>query len=47
MPGESGQVIVRNVVPKVVQQQEGIEVGRIPEPKGASQMYASTLDCGF
>jgi hypothetical protein len=47
MPGESGQVIVRVFIAKVVQQQEGIEIFRFAEPKGALQLHPGAFDSGL
>ena len=44
MPREAGQVILRNVVAEVVQQQERIEVGRVAEAERAAQMHARAFE---
>ena len=38
MPGETGQIILRNVIAEVVEQQERVEVGSVAEAKGAAQV---------
>src|SRR5262249_55026706 len=40
MPREAGEIILGNIVAKVIQQEERIEVLRIPETESAAQMYA-------
>jgi hypothetical protein len=44
MPGKPSQVVVRNIIPKIVQQQERIIVGGAAEPEGAPEMYACSLE---
>ena len=40
MPREARQVILRNVIAEVVEQEEWVEVGRIAEPERAAQTHA-------
>jgi hypothetical protein len=40
VPWKTGEIIVGNVVAKIVEQQKGIEVGGVAEPERASQMDA-------
>ena len=40
MPREAGQVLIRVVVPEVVEQEKRIEVGGVAEPKGPAQVDA-------
>ena len=47
MPGEAGQVVVRDVVAEIVEQQEGIEVGGIAEPERAAQVHAGAFEGGL
>ena len=44
MPREAGQVILRNVVAEVVQQQKRVEVGGIAEAERAAQMHARAFE---
>jgi len=47
MPGKSCAIVFRAIVAEVVEQEEWIELARIPEAEGATQLHACTLDCGF
>ena len=40
MPRKPGEVVVGAVVAEVVEQQEGIEIGGVPEPEPALQPHA-------
>ena len=42
--GNPAQVVVGNVVPEVVQQQERVVVGGVAEPEGAAQLDAGALN---
>jgi len=44
MPGKACQIVLRNVVAEVVQQEEWIEIGGVTETKGASQMHARAFE---
>src|SRR5271155_164457 len=45
MPWKSRQIIRRNIVAEVIQQQKRIEVGCVAETKSPPQMHARTLAC--
>src|SRR5262245_28165306 len=47
MPRETGRIILRLVVSKIVQKQKRIEVGCIAETESATKVHARTLRCGF
>ena len=47
MPREAGEIIVRDVVAKIVEQEEGIEVGGIAEAERAAQMHARAFESGL
>src|SRR6202030_517959 len=40
MPRKTRQIILRHVVPEIVQQQERIKLGSIPKAEGPAQMHA-------
>ena len=44
VPWETRQVILRPLIPEVVEQQERVEVGRLAEAEGATQVHARTLN---
>src|ERR1017187_5464085 len=44
MPWEPGKIIFRYIVPKIVQEQEGVEIGSIPETESAAQVNSRTLE---
>ncbi len=44
VPGEARQVIRRQVIAKIVEQQKRIEVGRVAESKRAAQVHAGSFD---
>jgi hypothetical protein len=43
VPGKTGRVVRRIVVPKIVEQEERIEFARLAEPEGAVQPDAGAL----
>src|SRR5687768_4335532 len=47
MPWKAVQILLRNIVAEVVQQEERIKLGRIPESESATQMHARPFDRGF
>jgi hypothetical protein len=47
MPGKAGAVVVRQVVAKIVQQEERIELARLAKAEGASQLDAGSFHGGF
>ena len=47
MPREARQVILRNVVAEIVEQQEGVEIGRVAEAERAAQVYARAFQGGL
>ena len=47
MPRETGEVILRNVVAKIVEQQKGIEFGSVVEAESSAQMDAGTVEGRF
>src|SRR5262249_36878958 len=47
MPGESGQVVIRHVVAKIVQQEKRIVVARLAEAEGAAKMNAGAFERWF
>jgi hypothetical protein len=47
VPGETGQIILRNVIPEIVKKQKRIEVLGVAETEGAAQMHTCTFDGGF
>ena len=44
MPGKAGQVVLRDVVAEVVEEQERIEVGRVAEAERAAQVHAGAFE---
>jgi hypothetical protein len=40
MPRKSGAIVFRTIVAEVVEQEERIELARIPEAEGAPQLHA-------
>src|SRR5207245_2449991 len=46
MPRKPGEIILRMVVAKIVEQQERIELGRFPETECPLQLHAGALDGG-
>ena len=44
MPGKARQVILRNVIAEVVEEEERIEVGGIAEAERAAQMHARAFE---
>src|SRR5205814_214330 len=47
MPRETCEVILRNVVAEVIQQEERVEVGRVAEAEGSTQMHAGPFTSGL
>ena len=47
MPWKAGDVVVRVLVPKVVEQEERVEITGVPESEGALQPHARALHRGF
>ena len=47
MPGKAGQVIVRNIVAEIVEQQERIEIGCVAKTECAPEMNARAFQGGF
>jgi hypothetical protein len=47
MPGEAGQVVVRNIIAEIVEQKEWIEIGCVSKPEGTTQVYARALHGGL
>src|SRR6185437_9994859 len=45
VPWESRQIIFWYIVPKIVQEQEGVKIGGISETEGAAQMNSRALEC--
>src|SRR5438128_8695791 len=44
MPGKSRQVVLRDIVAEIIQQQEGIEVGCIAKTECAAQVYTRAFE---
>ena len=47
MPGESGQIVFWDIVAKVVEQQEGVEIFSVSEAKRAPKMHACAFQRGL
>jgi hypothetical protein len=47
MPRKALQIIFRHIVPKVVEQQERIEIRRVAETECTAQVNARSLHRGF
>src|SRR5207247_1557898 len=47
VPRKSGEVVLRVVVAEVVQQEERVELARVPEPERSAQPHARALDGGL
>src|SRR6202043_3548751 len=47
MPWEAGQVIRRPVITEIVEQEERIELARVPEPERAAQVHTRPLESGL
>ena len=47
VPGKSREVVLWNVIAKVVEQEERIEVVGVAETKGAAQMHSRSLERGL
>src|SRR5882762_616018 len=44
MPGKARQIVIRNVVAKVVQQEKGVELRSVPEPESTAQVHARAFE---
>jgi hypothetical protein len=44
VPGKTRQIIFRNVIPKIVEEQEWIEVFGVTETKSATKMHTGTFN---
>ena len=47
MPGKPRQIIRRNVVAEIVEQQERIEIGSVAKTERTPQMYPRAFECRF
>jgi hypothetical protein len=47
MPGKAREIIFRNVITEIVEQEKGIEVGSIAETEGAAEMNARAFESRF
>src|SRR5215471_3712049 len=47
VPRESCQIVLGNVIAKVVEQQERVEIRCVAEAKGAAQMHSGAFESGF
>jgi hypothetical protein len=47
MPRESCQIILRDVIAKVIQEEERVKVGCVTEAEGSAQMHAGALERRF
>ena len=47
MPGEAGQVIVGDIVAKIVEEQKRIEIGRVAKTERTPEMDAGAFERGF
>ncbi len=47
MPRKARQIILRNVIAEIVEQQERIEVGGVAETERAAQMHARAFERGL
>ena len=45
MPGKARQVVLRNVIAEIIEEEKWIEVGRVAEAERAAQVDARPLDC--
>src|SRR5260221_303361 len=43
MPRKSRQIILRHIVPKIIQQQKRIKIRCVPETEGPAQMHARSF----
>ena len=44
MPRESGQIILRDIIAKIIEQEERVELGRVAEAERAAQMHARAFE---
>ena len=44
VPGETGQVILRDVIAEVIEEEERVEVGRVAEAERAAQVHACAFE---
>ena len=47
MPRKAGQVILGNVIAKIVEKEERVEIGRVPETESPAQMHARAFKRGL
>jgi hypothetical protein len=47
MPWEPCQIVFRNVIAKIIEQEKRVEVLGVSETKSAAEMHASTLQGRF
>jgi hypothetical protein len=47
VPRKAGEIILRDVVAKIVEQKEGIELAGVTETKGAAEVNSCALRRGF
>ena len=47
VPRETGEVVLRSVIAEIVEQQEGVELVRLPEAESALQAHARSFDGGL
>ena len=40
VPGKPCQIVFRNIIAKIIEEQKGIEIGSVAEAEGTAQMYA-------
>src|ERR1017187_1787738 len=44
VPGKSGDIVFRNVIAEIIEQQERVEFLRVSEAKGAAQMHTGAFE---
>src|SRR5579871_390171 len=47
VPGKSGDVVLRNVVAEIVQEEKRVEIRGVAEPEGTAQMHARSVASRF
>src|SRR5260370_27495354 len=47
VPGKAGEIIFRHVIAKIVEQQEGIELGGVAKAKCAAEVHARAFGSWF
>jgi hypothetical protein len=47
MPRKPSEIVLRNIIPEVVEQKKRIEIGCVVESKGSPQMHARTFESRF